>query len=135
MSPLPQTSEFLHARTQAISPFSPGHSGTHALGPVLLVSPGVARDRYRGWARAARPAAGSLDRGRAGGAGRGARPAGGPCHPPPGTRAVVLGGCQTLGARVMRRIPGRGGGRGVAWLSRPAMAALPVAQQARLEPV
>src|SRR5260370_12670277 len=81
MIPLPHASEFLHARTQAVSDIFDGHPGAHTLGPGLLVCPGVARDRRRGMARAAHRVAGALSGGRAGRTGRSARHAAAACSP------------------------------------------------------
>src|SRR5439155_3492754 len=110
MIPLPHTSEFLYARTQAVSHFSHGHSGTYTPGPTLLVSPGVAHDRRRDMVSPARPITGALDRGRARRAGCGPRHAAGPCHPSLGVRAVGAGGRQTLVDCVLSRFSGGDGG-------------------------
>src|SRR5262252_234915 len=111
MIALSYTSEFLHARTHAVSPFSHGHSGTYPPGPTLLVSPGVARDRHRAMISPARPVAGTLGHGRAGRPGRRARLVARSADPAPSAGPVGAGRCQTLGDRVMSRLSGsdRGG--------------------------
>src|SRR5262245_153609 len=88
--------ELPHARPQALSPVSHSHPGAYALGPVLLVWPGVACDRRRGLARTAHPVAGALDRGRARRAGCSPRHAAGPCPPSAGVRAVGASSGPTL---------------------------------------
>src|SRR5439155_893148 len=106
MIPLPHTSEFLYARTQAVSHFSHGHSGTYTPGPTLLVSPGVAHDRRRDMVSPARPITGALDRGRARRAGCGPRHAAGPCPPSSGVRAVGAGSRPTLVDHVVSQFSG-----------------------------
>src|SRR5215470_1530271 len=95
-APALYASEFLYARTQAVSPFSHGHSGTHTPDTVLLVCPGVACDCCCGLARATRLVTGALGRGCARRAGCSPRYAADPHHSASGVRAVGASDRQTL---------------------------------------